>query len=67
MRAGEKGCADLIVMRGGRLLWLEVKAPGRTLEPHQAEWGEEMEPFAPYRWADSVEAAIAAVDEVFGD
>jgi hypothetical protein len=66
MKIGETGMADLLVLRDGRCLWLETKRLDASgPKPHQAEWGRDMEPFAPYRWADSVEKALAAVDEVF--
>ena len=41
VRFGVRGAADILgVMRGsGRLIALEVKRPGKSLEPHQRAWG----------------------------
>ncbi len=30
-----RGCPDRLVMLPGRVIWVEVKAPGKKAEPHQ--------------------------------
>lgn len=54
----------LIIGRGGHVLWVEAKAPGKTVRPAQAArlrylWGEGHDAVV----VDSVDAAREALDE----
>lgn len=59
---GRKGAPDRVAMLpGGRLIWVEVKAPGEQPEPHQAREHARMR-----RTGQCVEVvdSFARVDEV---
>ena len=60
---GRRGAPDRLVMLPGRMLWVELKAPGEKVKPHQAREHERMramgQTVAVVDSLDDVEAMLA--------
>ncbi len=39
----EKGIPDLVAIRGGQVVWIEVKTPAGRLSEHQKRWLQDLE------------------------
>jgi len=51
-----KGISDLICVKGGKVLFLEIKATGGKLSPHQEKFRKDMrEHGGAYLWVESLE------------
>ncbi len=63
-QSGEPGMPDLLFLRyrDGAIVWVETKAPGRTLSPAQAQW-RDMERM---RWPDALVWTIHDPAEIIG-
>ncbi|NLX17390.1 MAG: VRR-NUC domain-containing protein [Ramlibacter sp.] len=55
---GRRGAPDRLVMLPGRMLWVELKAPGEKVKPHQAREHERM------RAMGQTVAVVDSLDEV---
>ena len=55
---GRHGAPDRLVMLPGRMLWVELKAPGEKVKPHQAREHERM------RAMGQTVAVVDSLDEV---
>lgn len=38
----QKGQPDRMILRGGNILFMEFKAPGKTLDPLQRKWQDDL-------------------------
>jgi len=55
------GCPDLLCSHQGRMMFLEVKRPGRPLSPQQVQWVSVWDPHCPIFVVESINDAIYAV------
>lgn len=60
---GRRGAPDRVAMLFGRVLWVELKAPGEKAKPHQAREHERMRDMGQ---RVEVVDSFARVDEVLG-
>ena len=58
---GRRGAPDRLVMLPGKIVWVELKAPGAKVRPHQVREHERMRRMGP---RVEVVDSVQAVDEV---
>lgn len=65
---GQRGVPDrIVILPGGRTVYVEMKAPGRTLGPLQEHWKRKLERLGHgYYKIDSVEDIDRFIQEVRG-
>ena len=65
---GRRGAPDRCVMMNGSTLWIELKAPGKKANPHQAREHERMRRMGQTVFVvDSIESVDALLRSVCGE
>jgi len=65
---GNRGVPDrIVILPGGRTVYVELKAPGRPLTPLQRKWKQKLEQLGHRHYKiDSVEDIVRFIREVSG-